>query len=64
MRSLSLEYHTTIENLTKRDKFPNLFEVFQSARTTKTKLAELDEHVPELELANAVVGNHIRQKNS
>ena len=64
MRSLSQEYNTTIEILTKRDKFPNFFEVFQSVRTTETKLAEPDEHTLEVELANAVAGNYIRQKKN
>ena len=62
MRSLPQQYDTTIEILTKRDRFPKLFEVFQSARTTETELAEPEENMIDLEVANAVVKKNERQK--
>ena len=64
MGILSQEYDETIEILMKRDKFPKLFEVFQSMRITETKLAEPHEHTLEVKLANAVAGNYIRQNKN
>lgn len=52
MRSLPSEYDTTIEILTNKEKFPKISEAFQTAKSTKTKLAEPD--IPtELEIANS-----------
>ncbi|KAI1005271.1 hypothetical protein K3495_g2951 [Podosphaera aphanis] len=60
MRSLPFEYDTTIEILTKRDKFPTFFEVFQSACATETKLSDPEYNQADIEIANSVGKGHLK----
>lgn len=60
MRSLSTEYDTTVEILTNKDRFPKVYEVFQAAKGTETKL---DESLLEVEIADAAQNSKLATKS-
>lgn len=60
MRSLSSEYHTTIEILTNKEKFLKIRKSFQNAKTTETKPAE-PEIPTKLEVANSTTIPSVKQ---